>query len=346
MKVGILNVQVPFIRGGAEILAESLCNELKKRGYNADIITIPFKWYPPETIVDSILMARMIDISEVNGEKIDRVIALKFPIYYANHENKVLWLCHQHRQAYELWNTDHSDLQTMKNGDEIRKVIIDCDNKFISKARKIFTISQTVTNRLGRFNKIPALTLYPPPKNLELFKPGTAEDFIFYPSRIDSIKRQILLVKALKFCKTPVRVIIAGTGDRKTIEEIFKTVKMDGTSSQLEMRGYISEEEKIDLYSRSLGVYFGPYQEDYGYVTLEAFFSKKPVITHQDSGGPTEFVNDTNGFILNPDPAEIAHAMDTLYTNRKLAEDLGKTGYELMMNLNINWDYVVNQLLS
>jgi glycosyltransferase involved in cell wall biosynthesis len=346
MKIGILNVQVPFIHGGAEVLAESLLNELKKRGYDADIITIPFKWYPSETMIDSILMARMIDVKEVNGEKIDRVIALKFPVYFANHDNKVLWLCHQHRQAYELWNTEHGDLHTMKNGEDVRKIIYKCDNKFIPKANKIFTISQTVTDRLMRFNNIPGQTLYPPPKNLELFKPGIAEDYIFYPSRIGPIKRQVLLIQALKFCKTPVRIILAGTGDSNTIHEILATAERDGTSSRLELKGYISEEEKIDLYSRSLGVYFGPYQEDYGYITLEAFFSEKPVITHHDSGGPTEFINEQNGFIVKPDPMEIASAMDTLYNDRKLAEDLGKNGFELMKKLNINWDYVVDQLIS
>jgi len=346
MRICILNVQVPFIRGGAEVLAESLRDELKMRGHEVDIITIPFKWYPAETIVDSIIMARMIDVGEVNGEKIDRVIALKFPIYYTNHENKILWLCHQHLQAYELWNTDHGDLQTMKNGNEVRRLIIECDSKFIPKARKVFTISQTVMDRLEKFNSIRATTLYPPPKNLELFKSGLAEDYIFYPSRIDPIKRQILLVQALKYCKTPVRVIIAGSGDKNTINEISATAKIDGTSSRLEMRGYISEEEKIELYSRSLGVYFGPYQEDYGYVTLEAFFSEKPVITHPDSGGPTEFVNENTGFVVNPDPKSIAYAMDQLYENRTLAQRLGENGFELMKKFNINWDYVVEQLLS
>jgi glycosyltransferase involved in cell wall biosynthesis len=346
LRIGILNVQVPFIRGGAEVLAESLHDELKKRGYEVDIITIPFKWYPSEAIIDSMLMARMIDIKEVNGEKIDRVVALKFPIYYANHENKVLWLCHQHRQAYDLWNTDHGDLQTMKNGNEVRKLIIECDNKFIPKARKVFTISQTVTDRLQKYNNIQASTLYPPPKNFELFKPGLAEDYFFYPSRIDPIKRQILLVQALKYCKTPVRVIIAGAGDKNTINKIRETAKIDGTSSQLEMRGYISEEEKIDLYSRSIGVYFGPYQEDYGYITLESFFSGKPVITHPDSGGPLEFVNEETGFVVNPDPKSIAYAMDRLYKDRVLAKKLGNNGFDLMKKLNINWDFVVEQLLS
>ena len=103
MKIAIATVQVPFITGGAEIHAEMLCRELKKRGYQADIVTIPFKWYPTDTLLNCMLMGRMMDLNEVNGEKIDRVIAMKFPAFYLQHENKVLWLLHQHRQAYDLW---------------------------------------------------------------------------------------------------------------------------------------------------------------------------------------------------------------------------------------------------
>lgn len=346
MKIAILSVQVPFIWGGAEVLAESLRDELKERGHEAEIITYPFKWYPPETIVDSIMISQMIDVSEVNGEPIDRVIALKFPAYYISHDNKVVWLLHQHRQAYELWNTEHGDLQNLKNGTEVRKIIQECDNRFLPQARKIYTISGNVTERLKKFNDIEAITLYPPPKNSGRFKFGIAEDFIFYPSRIDPIKRQILLVQALKYCKTPVKVVLAGTGSQNAINEIYSIAKKDGTLSRMELRGFISEDEKIDLYSRSLGVYFGPYQEDYGYITLEAFLSGKPVITHSDSGGPLEFVNEKTGFVVDPDPKSIASAMDKLYEDRILAKKMGESGFELMKELNINWDFVVEQLLS
>jgi glycosyltransferase involved in cell wall biosynthesis len=345
MKIAILNVQVPFIRGGAEIQAELLQDELIKRGYEADIIKLPFKWYPPETIMDCIMISRMVDIREVNGQKIDLVIALKFPAYYVKHENKVLWICHQHRQAYELWGTEYGDLQNMKFGEKVREMIQDCDNKFIPEAKIVFTNARTTSDRLLRFNKINASPLYPPPKDFEKFRAGEFGDFIFYPSRIDAIKRQILLVSALKYCKTPVRVVLAGKGEKFVIDKLNSIAIRDNTKDKIEMKGFISEDEKIDLYSKSLGVYFGPYQEDYGYVTLEAFFSRKPVITHPDSGGPLEFVDSENGFVVEPTPQSIAKAMDYLYTNREYAKKLGENGFELMNKLEINWDHVIERLV-
>ncbi|AFM43258.1 glycosyltransferase [Desulfosporosinus acidiphilus SJ4] len=346
MKVAIATVQVPFIRGGAEIHAQMLLDALRARGYEADIITIPFKWYPAKTLIDGMVLSQLVDLTEVNGQKIDLLIGTKFPAYYISHPNKVLWLLHQHRQAYELWNTGHGDLHNMESGPEVRQLIIENDNIHLREAKKIFTISTTVTDRLMRYNGIESTPLYPPPMNLEKLEPNNIDDYIFYPSRIDSIKRQLLLVKALKYCKSPVKVVLAGSGDPRYIEQIRKIVREDGTESKLEMLGFISEEEKIRLYSNCLSVYFGPHQEDYGYVTLEAFFSGKSVITHEDSGGPLEFVNNSNGFILNTDPKEIAETIDILYDNKEKARQLGENGSKLMKKLNISWDYVIERLIG
>ena len=120
MKIAIVTVQVPFLRGGAEIHAEMLKEELIRRGHRAEIISIPFKWYPWESLVDSMNMGRMMGLAEVDSERIDRVIALKFPAYYIKFDNKVLWILHQHRQAYDLWGTKYGDIHPLENGEEIR----------------------------------------------------------------------------------------------------------------------------------------------------------------------------------------------------------------------------------
>jgi glycosyltransferase involved in cell wall biosynthesis len=234
----------------------------------------------------------------------------------------------------------------MNMGEEVRDIIVNCDNKFIPEAKRIFTNSATTAERLNKYNHIKATPLYHPPKNQDRFHLQEYGDFIYCPSRIDKIKRQSLLVSAIKYCESPVRVVLAGSGDPRTVSEINSIIKRDNVSDRVDQKGYISDDEMIDLYSRCLGVYFGPYQEDYGYVTLEAFFSSKPVITHTDSGGPLEFVKENvTGFIVDTNPKSIAKAMDTLYLNKKIAEKLGKNGLNLMRKLNINWDFVTRSLL-
>src|SRR6185369_16591872 len=100
MKVAILNNCIPFVKGGAEHLAEALRMKLIEHGHEAALIRIPFQWNPAERIVEHLLACRLIKLSGV-----DRVIGLKFPAYHVPHDNKVLWLLHQFRQAYDLWGT-------------------------------------------------------------------------------------------------------------------------------------------------------------------------------------------------------------------------------------------------
>ena len=347
MKIAIVTVQVPFIKGGAEILVNMLKDELRKRGYDADIVTIPFKWYPSETIVDCMMIGRMLDLTEINGEKIDKVIAMKFPAYYIKHEHKILWLMHQHRQAYDLWGTKYGDLDKFSNGDKVRQLIIKSDNKYISEAKQVYTIAQNTTNRLLKYNGIPAETLYHPPLNYEKLRCDTYGDYIFNASRIDQMKRQRLLVEAMKYTKTNVKAVIAGAGSEKEIEYICKFIELNNLQDKINLVGFISEEDKISYYANCLGVYFGAYDEDYGYITLESFFSKKPIIVHEDAGGPLEFVRDQfNGYIIPEDPQKVAQIIDKWYEDRILTREMGENGYKTVSEKNINWDYVIDKLLG
>lgn len=347
MKIAIATVQVPFIKGGAEILTDMLCKELKKRGHEADIVTIPFKWYPNQTLLDSMAMGRMMDLSEVNGEKIDAVIAMKFPAFYLKHDHKVLWLMHQHRQAYDLWKTPYGDIHNMRDGDMIRETIMFHDTKYIQEAKAVYTIAQNTSNRLKEYNGIDSTTLYHPPLNYEKLHCDEYGDFVFYPSRIDSIKRQRLLVEAARYVKSDVTMVIAGSGAQKELEYINQYIAKYHLQNKVKMVGFISEEEKIDYYARCLCVYFGAYDEDYGYITLEGFFSKKAVIVHKDAGGPLEFVeNEQNGYVIEPNAKEIAKKVDALYIQRKLAQQLGENGYQSLLDKHMDWDYVINKLLE
>lgn len=346
MKIAIATVQVPFISGGAEILVDMLKSELEKRGHRVEIVTIPFKWYPEETLLNCMMMGRMMDLTEVNGEKIDRVIAMKFPAIYIKHEQKVIWLMHQHRQAYDLWDTEYGDLHTFPEGEKVRDFIYSCDKKYINEARHVFTIAQNTSDRLKKYCAIDSVALYHPPLNYEKLHCSEYGDFVFYPSRIDSIKRQRLLVEAARYFQTDVKVVLAGSGNKKELDYIQRQINRYKLHDKVKLAGFISEEEKIEYYSACLGVYFGAYDEDYGYITLEAFFSEKPVLVHTDAGGPLEFVEDgKNGFVIEADAKRIAEKIDYWYENRKIALDMGKAGRQSLEDKHMNWDYVIDNLL-
>lgn len=347
MKIGIVTVQVPFITGGAEIHANSLKNELIARGYESDIITIPFKWYPPERILDTMYMARLVDVEEVNGIKINRIISMKFPAYYVQHSNKVAWILHQHRQAYELYDTPYGDLHQSEMGHKVTLEIRRWDNILLREFRSLFTNSKNVAMRLKKYNQIDAEPLYHPPSRYEHFYCKEFGDFILYPGRFDSIKRQHLIVEAIAKTQYPVNLVLIGPHDSHYGRTIFEMVDKLGLNNRVHILGIIDESEKIELYAKCLAVYNGVYEEDYGYVTLEGFFAKKPVITHYDSGGPLEFVVDNyNGFIVQPDSQEIAIKLDSFFKDKKLAKQMGEAGYHTILEKNISWDYVIERLLS
>jgi len=348
MRIVIATVQVPFVRGGAEVLADGLRDALRAAGHEAEVVAMPFKWYPPERVLDHMLACRLLDLSECAGSRVDRVIGLKFPAYLVPHPNKVVWLLHQHRTAYELWGHAFGDLIQFPNGAEVRDAIRQADEHFLPEARAIYTIAGNVSQRLRTFNGIDSTPLYHPPGHAEHFHCGPAEDYLFFPSRLWPSKRQALVLEALAHTRRPVRVRLAGTADNPAYAEELqakaRSLKVDG---RVEWLGQVSEEQKRRHYAHALGVVFPPVDEDYGYVTLEAMLASKPVVTCGDSGGPLEFVAaGQTGLVSEPTPEALAAALAEVWADRDRARQWGRAGRQRYEALDIRWDRVVRSLLS
>ncbi|HYU42850.1 MAG TPA: glycosyltransferase family 4 protein, partial [Vicinamibacteria bacterium] len=102
-------------------------------------------------------------------------------------------------------------------------------------------------------------------------------------------------------------------------------IKDLGLEGRIEMLGGISDAELVEHYARCRAVYFAPWNEDYGFVTLEAFRSGKAVITTADSGGPAELVRDgENGLVGPSTPEAVAGHLDALAADRGRAERMGQ----------------------
>jgi glycosyltransferase involved in cell wall biosynthesis len=348
MRVLIATVKVPFVHGGAEIHAQGLLNALRLAGHEVEIVALPFKSNPPERILDQMLTWRLLDLTESSGRSVDRVIGLKFPAYLVPHPNKVLWILHQHRAAYDLWDHASGDLIHYPNGAQIREAIQRADQDFIPEAKTVFANSQNVSRRLRKYCGIDSVPLYHPPQHPERFYSGEAEDYFFLPSRLQPLKRQTLILRALARTRRPVRVCFAGSADEPSYaKELAELSQKLGVDRRVTWLGHVGEEKKRALYAHALGVIFAPLDEDYGYVTLEAMLASKPVITCTDSGGPLEFVCDgETGLIAEPTPEGLAAAMDKLWDDRTQAKVLGESGRARYRQLRISWATVVRRLLS
>jgi glycosyltransferase involved in cell wall biosynthesis len=324
---------------------EGLRRALNEAGYKAEIVALPFKWYPATEIMRGAMAWRMLDVSAANGQPVDLVVGMKFPAYLVAHERKVLWILHQHRSAYNLWGTPFDDLSTFPEGVRVREWIKHCDEHFIPEARKVFANSRTVAERLKHYNNIDSEALYHPPPLANQLRSGEQGDYILYPSRLEPQKRQELLIEAMRFVRTPVKVVLAGgSGDATRYEAM---IKQNGVSDRVTMRGFVSDEELVRLYSDALAICYLPFDEDYGYVTLEGMLSAKPVVVTRDSGGATEFIEDeSEGFIVEPQPKAIAERLDELYANRDRARSMGERGREKLLAMNLSWKNVVEKIIS
>ena len=182
-------------------------------------------------------------------------------------------------------------------------------------------------------------------RRAESLRAGEQGDYIFYPSRLEPQKRQELLIEAMKFVTTPVKIILAGgSGDPKRYESL---IKKGGVSDRVCLRGFVEESEMIELYANSLGVCYLPFDEDYGYVTLEGMLSGKPVVVASDAGGATEFIeHEREGLIVEPEPKAIAESLDSLYADRARARTMGERGQEKLKSMNLSWANVVESLID
>jgi glycosyltransferase involved in cell wall biosynthesis len=341
----IVNTQVPFARGGAERLVDSLARELRGRGFTVDTVALPFHGPDRVDLLKSALAWRLIDLTAAGGRKVDRVIATRFPSYAVKHPNKVVWLVHQLRQVYDLLGSRYSDFAAERPRDRrAMEMVRAIDRRTLAEARAVYTISANVADRLRRGSDLAAEVLYPPPPADGAFHPGEFGDYVFAIGRLDRLKRFDLLIRAVAAAEAPVRCRIAGTGPEEgALRDLAARL---GVADRVELLGWVEDAAAADLYAGSLAVFYAPFDEDYGYVTIEAFRAGKPVVTAADAGGVLEFVEDgVTGFVCPPDaPRDMGARLDLLFRDRERARALGAAGAERVAG--IGWDRVIAALTA
>ncbi len=265
----VCEAQVPLVRGGAELLVRQLVVQLRARGYDVDRVSLHFKWYPKEEILAHAAAWRLLDLTESNGRPIDLVIATKFPSYFVRHPRKVTWLVHQHRAAYELCGTRFRDFEETDSDVGLRQTLLRLDREMLAESRRLFTIGRVVSERLEKFNGLRAPVLHNPPVLAPRLAPGPYGDYMLSVGRLEAIKRVDLAVRALRHTDRAVSLVVVGDGTYRP--EIEREAQELGVADRVRFLGAVDEDTLVALYSNALGVVFVPYDEDYGYVTLEAF---------------------------------------------------------------------------
>jgi glycosyltransferase involved in cell wall biosynthesis len=341
VRIAVAYPQVPFARGGTEVLVDGLLGALRERDHEAEVVSIPFKWYPGTRVLTQAFLWRLLDLDEADGRPIDLVIATKFPSYLVRHPEKRVWLVHQFRQAYELDGTELGQFGDEPGQRALRRKVQSLDQVALREATRLFAISGNVAGRLERTTGLTAEVVLPPPQPLGYRCDGYG-DFVLSVNRLDRAKRIDLLIEAAAL-EPRLRVVIVSDGpDRERLERLARERGLDG---RVRFTGRVPPEQLADLYARCLATFYAPVDEDYGMGPYESLLSEKPVITTVDAGGPLDIVADrSTGLVVRPDPAEIAQAASWLREHVDDAAAFGRAGRALAED--VTWDRAVDRLLS
>ena len=348
MKVLIVNNMAPFVWGGAEELAANLQKNLIIAGHDSEILRIPFQWEPATRIPSQMMMVRAFELWNV-----DHVIALKFPAFYIRHPNKTLWLIHQYRQAYDLFDAGHTNLPPGQTGEDLRALIRNADNETLTESKRLFCISEVTRQRLKKYNGFDAQVLIPPINDPALFT-GNVTDrsnggYIFAAGRVNGMKRQHLLLEAMRQASSKVKLLIAGPPDSEADgDRLREMISRMGLSDRvkLDLR-FLPRQTYADYLNNAAAVAYLPFDEDsLSYVATEAATAGKALITTNDSGGVLGVAKHREtGWVAEPAASSLADALSAVYADMVVTRKYGAAARELWNSFGINWPNTVETLL-
>jgi len=343
--VAVVTSSPMFVEGGHLVMARALVQALREEGHTAGLVVTPQNRFGRQGA--AYLAAWLTDVGlGHNNRQIDQVISLRYPSYAVRHPNHVVWLNHTMREYYDRWDAFSAPLRWKGRIKELtrRQLIRWTDRRLLTRhVRKVFTISQTVSGRLTRFGGIRSEPLYPPPPQ-RAYRCEGYDDYVFAISRLAPLKRLSLLIEALANPEAAgIRCVIAGEGEEH--EALEHAIATRGLSSRVRLIGRIDDRQMLEHLARCRAVCFPPYDEDYGFVTVEAFASRKAVITCTDSGGPAELVSDSvNGRVCAPRPETLAVALREVMEDTPAAERMGQAGFEKVSGMT--WPKAVHRLMT
>ena len=371
---------VPFQVGGAERLFWGLQAHINNyTPHNAELVKIPCldrRFWP--------LIRGYKAFWELNLDHFDMVISTKYPAWAVSHPNHHLYLQHTCRGVYDLYHLKGLPLQYDIPGhcfeglnrllyekprpgliqsmlDELlglefgtadsdvwsfpgpltRAVIHWLDSACMHPMEIVSynAISANVARRRDYFPPGSRVRVVHHPSNYSGYR-SLSQEFIFTLSRLENLKRIDLLLDAFFLVDTDVRLLIAGTGGQE--KRLRRKAARD---PRVEFLGYVSDEQALEYYARSIFVPFVPWDEDYGLITLEAMSSGKAVLTVSDSGGVAEMVEHGHtGLVVEPDASELARAMTRLLQDPELTRDMGRRAGEKAGR--VSWEKTAGVLID
>jgi glycosyltransferase involved in cell wall biosynthesis len=324
------------------VIARSLVQSLHDAGHDADIVITPQNRFGRQG--SAYLATWLTDLGVGQNGRIDQVISLRYPSYAVRHDTHVCWLNHTMREYYDLWPSFSSTLSPQgRLKERIRRALIHAADRYLltHNVDRLFVQSKTIQKRFAMWPSLRSTVLYPPAPHRP-YRCDRYGDFIFMVSRLTPLKRADLLLRALASSHGEgIKAVIAGDGEDR--ERLAQMIVAHDLSDRVTLAGPVSQAELLHYLAYCRAVCFPTQNEDYGFVTVEAFASRKPVVTCTDSGGPAELVEDgVHGFVCEPAPETLGARLGQLRDDQALAERLGQQAY--VRGAELTWPDTVKRL--
>lgn len=343
-RIAVVTSHPPFASGGHLVIAEALVEALSEFGHEATIVQTPQNRFGRQGA--AYLSTWLTDVGQAHdGGQIDQVISFRFPSYAVRHDRHVCWINHRMREYYDQWPRFVQQLSwpaRLKEGAR-RSLIHAADRYFLTDCvTRLYAQSRTIQARLAEWGRISADVIHPPPPP-RAYRCDRYGDYLLVVSRLTPLKRVDLVLDALRQpAAASVRCIILGDGEAR--EDLLTLIDAYDLGGRVKLVGQVNEADLLDYMARCRAVCIPAAAEDYGLVTVEAFASRKAVITCTDSGGPTELVvNGTNGFVVAPEASALAVAIGRVMEDTLLAEQLGAIASQHVSAMT--WTRAIDQLL-
>ncbi len=218
-----------------------------------------------------------------------------------------LHICYCHTPTRYLWTDTHLYIKELSHGSIVKKAVSLMlpklrmwDRMAADRVDKFVANSKTVQKRISKYYSRDSEVIYPPVGVSEFKVFPNQENYYLAGGRLVPYKRFDLVVQAFNKLGIPLKIFGEGP-ELKKLKEIAK--------SNIQFLGKVSDEEKKELYGKSLA-FIHPQEEDFGLMVIEAMASGRPVIAYPKGGAQETVIEGKTGTFF-PDQSweSLAHTI-------------------------------------
>ena len=271
--LAIVTSSPPGVEGGHLVIARALVAAAREAGHDARLVVTPDYGFGRQARV---LPRQLAD--RRRRRRVDQVISLRYPSYAVRHPAHVCWLNHTMREYYDLWPRFAASISARARVKERVRRALHARGGPVAADAPRHRGRRAVPHGpapAGRRRSASAPTCSGRRRRQRAYRCDGYGDYIFAVSRLTPLKRLDLLVRALAEPAARQRA----RGHRRRRREPRRACERLAVDARRRRRasrslGRVDDEQRCSTTSaRCRAVCFPPLDEDYGFVTVEAFAS-------------------------------------------------------------------------